>query len=83
MAESVENTPKANRAPGIRMNRRTRLVEYAGTALRSCMAEIIRKYELTDAEIQVILNKEAATWLKYALRHERHPGETGKGADEE
>jgi hypothetical protein len=36
---------------------------------------------LTDVEVLLILNAAEAEVLKYALRHERHPGDLTKGAD--
>ena len=67
----------------MRIHPRTRIVQQAGLDLTGAMLKIIREHKLTDAEIQIVLNEEARSWLKYALRHERHPDDPEKRGDEE
>jgi len=67
---------------GLRMHPRTRTVEKARWELKGTMQRLIADHKLTDAEIQIILNEEARDWLKYELRHERHPDDPDKKADE-
>jgi hypothetical protein len=59
------------------------VVEKASYELGDAVRRILTEHQLTDAEIQVILNRESAIWLKYAIRHERHPDDPGKRGDEE
>jgi hypothetical protein len=70
------------RPPGIRVHPRTRIVGLANLAIGEAVLKAIQEHELTDAEIAGILAEQILRWNKYAIRHERHPDEPGKGGDE-
>ena len=67
----------------MRIHPRTRIVERAEIQIGDAVRQAIKEHELTFAEIQQILATTQLRWLKYALRHERHPANTQKGGDEE
>jgi hypothetical protein len=80
-AQLAADTPA--RPPGIYIHPRTHIVQKAGLDIGDAVLKVIRDYELTDAEIAGILAEQILRWNKYAIRHERHPDEPGKGGDEE
>jgi len=60
------------------MHPRVPIVQRAHVELDTAVTEIIKKYELTYYELFGVLNQVEASWLKYAIRDERHPGEPDK-----
>lgn len=66
----------------MRIHPRTRIVERAELEIGDAVREAIEKHDLTFVETQQILATTQLRWLKYALRHERHPDNPEKGGDE-
>lgn len=66
----------------VRIHPRTRIVQKAELEIGDAISGAIKEHELTFAEIQQILATQQLRWLKYALRHERHPDDPDKGGDE-
>jgi hypothetical protein len=67
----------------LRISERAHRVHLAQTQLAIKVIEHQEEYRLTDIEILQALAEIQATTLKYMLRHERHPDDPDKGADEE
>lgn len=59
------------------------VVNRARGRIRTAITYAIREDELTHIELLGILNEVTATWLKFALRAERHPDDPDKSADVE
>lgn len=70
------------RAPGVRMHPRTHIVEKAELEIGDAIHRAIKAHKLTHIELMQILASAQLRWLKYALRHERHPDDPEKGGDE-
>jgi hypothetical protein len=70
------------RPPGLRIHPRTRTVGSAERKLGEAIDQIIQEYQPTYIELAQILASVQLSYLKYALRHERHPNDPEKGADE-
>ena len=66
----------------MRIHPRTRIVERAELEIGDAVHQAIEEHELTFVEIQQILATTQLRYLKYALRHERHPDDPEKGGDE-
>jgi hypothetical protein len=58
-----------------KQHKRERLVRQAELEVDEAVSGVILKYRLTYAEVWRILNSIEATWIRYAIRDERHPGE--------
>lgn len=57
-------------------------VRDAALELSEALMGIIKKHDLTYAEVQSIILEQAQTWNKYAIRAERHPEDPDKKGDE-
>jgi hypothetical protein len=66
----------------VRIHPRTPVVEKAELEIGEAVREVVKRHELTFIELQQILATTQLKWLKYALRHERHPDDPDKGGDE-
>lgn len=64
------------------MHQRTMLAKRAEMDLSIAVNDVVRKYDLTYIELFQILTTITQSWLKYALREERHPDDPDKGGDE-
>lgn len=60
---------------------RVKHVNAASLELGDAVMEIRKKHKLTAIEAVMLLNDRVATILKYALRAERHPEDSGRPAD--
>ena len=67
----------------MRIHPRTRIVQKAETEIGAAVLQTIERHDLTIIEVTQILASQQLHWLKYALRHERHPDDPEKGGDEE
>jgi hypothetical protein len=67
----------------MKLHTRTLPVRHEQTKLRQLLQDFRQNSDLTDIEYLQALQEEASITLKYMLRHERHPGEEEKRADEE
>ena len=62
---------------------RTTIVEKAEIAFRTRFSDWLYEHDdLTYIELFGIINRFFGSWIKYALRVERHPDDAGKSADE-
>jgi hypothetical protein len=67
----------------LRLHPRTQLVAKAKNELESTFLDFLELHpELTYTEICLMLNYLSERCLTYNLRHERHPGQPDKKADE-
>jgi len=64
----------------MKVHPRTLLVQQVSSEVSLAILAVLEKHELTYIEIIKILNDQQASYLKYALRAERHPD---KPADRE
>ena len=69
-------------APGLRLHPRTMTVQRASSQLHAHLLQLMDTYDLSWAELAVILAERQQSVLKYVLRGERHPDDPGKKADE-
>jgi hypothetical protein len=67
----------------VKIHPRYDIVDRAKRRIRTALIDAIREDELTYIELLGILNEVTASWLKIALRDERHPDEPDKSADVE
>lgn len=67
---------------GIEIHPRYWKVAKAKNELELAAIKILGKHDLTYAEANGVLLEIAMSWNKYAIRHERHPGESDKKGDE-
>lgn len=67
---------------GIKLNKRTMVVQKAGADIGLSISELVEEHELTPAEVVSILAGKISSWNNYALRYERH-GDYEKKADED
>jgi hypothetical protein len=59
-------------------------VASAETDVTGVVLDALKRHpDLTYLELLRIMNNVMATWLKYALREERHPDDPDKRGDEE
>jgi hypothetical protein len=73
-----------SKPPGLRLHRRTMLVQRAESEFRVVVLDFLDKNDhLTDVELAQIMLLAPAIPLKYALRAERHPDDPSRKADEE
>lgn len=73
----------AKASQAMKLHERTRIVEKAGARIRQVVADALKPDELTYIEFIQVMNEIQASWLRYALREERHPDDPEKRADEE
>lgn len=66
----------------VTLHKRHAIVTQAHLALADFMIKLIKKHDLTHAELNEILLSEALSWNKYAKRQERHPNDPDKKGDE-
>lgn len=66
----------------MRLHPRTPIVTKAELELDQCLLRLRAEYDLTTVETAQILNRISLAHLKFALRYERHPNDSIKGADE-
>lgn len=67
----------------MRRHPRSIVVNKAKLEISEAIYSAIVKHDLTYLELISILSSEISGNVKYALRHERHPDNPDKGADEE
>ena len=72
-----------SRAPGLRLNPRTMLVQKADVELHGFLAEWQNRHGLTFTEVAILLTGRQQNVLKFVLRSERHPDDPDRKADEE
>ena len=70
------------KSPGIRLHPRTMQVQRAGAALTQLLLDWQEEHDLTCIETATALTGQLDRQLKYALRHERHPRDPERKADE-
>lgn len=66
---------------GLTIHPRTMIVRKAQIDLDAAFLDVVKKHDLTFAELFGVLNVAEARWIKYALRDERHPDEPDTPAD--
>jgi hypothetical protein len=67
---------------GLKLHPRTLDVQKKQTELKILLLEFLTASDLSDIEFLQMLNEEVGMVLKYMLRHERHPHDFDKKADE-
>ena len=66
----------------IKIHERYQKVRKAALDLSEKVSEVIKKHDLTYAELNGIILEQAQNWNKYAIRAERHPDDPDKKGDE-
>lgn len=67
----------------LKIHKRYFLVREAHGELAEAIFKILEKHKLTYLELVRILLEEASVWTTQGLRHERHPEDPDRKADEE
>lgn len=72
-----------DRKIAMKIHQRTLIVEQADRELRDAMADVCRRHQLTFAEQFLIISSSLSNVARFALRVDRHPGDSGRPADVE
>lgn len=81
-ASTQPDPPKPRREPpGPKIHRRVAHVEAASGDICRAVLAAVERHKLTTTELLMILVAEQASWLKIALRTERHPQDPDSPAD--
>lgn len=67
----------------VTLHKRYRLCADARLALSGLILKWLEQYDLTELEVIRMLNQEQESWIRCALRTERHPEDPSRKADEE
>lgn len=67
---------------GIKLHERVLPVQEAAADLGIAVNKALENHELTYLELIQIINELQASWIKYAIRAERHPDDPDKGGAE-
>ena len=67
----------------MKLHPRVQIVQQAHNELDLAVIDMCKKYELTYAELFSVLNQIEVSWIKYAIRDERHPDDPEKRGGEE
>jgi hypothetical protein len=66
----------------MKLHERVMIVQGAHNEMAKAVIDVVEKHGLTYLELLACLNDVSASWLKYAIRNERHPDDPEKRGGE-